>query len=649
MARSPHRGPAGWRRLLPRHRRGWLWVALTCGIVFNGLRLRRRLCALGRIPATGGIAAAGDQDDDFLLVHLPGVVVDDDTRREAMAHARAEGLEVLDLVPGDLPTVAVLDLARAVDARTYRGAPFAAGRGAGHALVASREVWKRLDPGAEPGAGAPRDRADMARLIERLKQHAAWTTDVAVAPNLHAVGVSPEHRFRELQLLYRDFTPAAVAIPALRTSLLLAGTLLSPGWGAAAATAFLLQPYLVAGGGPLAPAGGRGRPRGDGLVASAGRSLLEPALMLRAALTAGPARTADAAGDPADATDPIESRRPLYAELLADGIDRFFEPPRPTCPQCEGTQLVEHLRMPDWVQFKPGQFVLDRCERCGHIFQNPHLSLAGLDFYYRDAYDGLGARSVEFLFTQAGGSYRGRVDLVRRHATPRFWLDVGSGYGHFCITAKGSFPDTRFDGLDVSQSIEEAGRRRWVDHAYRGLFPDLADQLAGNYDLVSMHHYLEHTLDPWAELAAAARVLSPGGHLLIEVPDPESRFASLLGRAWLPWLQPQHLHFLSVANLEAALTARGFSMVEVERGPAHQPVDLAGGVLLRANALAPPRVPWRDPPTMAGRARRAAVLTAATPLAAVAMVADRGVVQPLVRTKAQRWSNGYRVLARREQ
>ncbi|MDQ6615260.1 MAG: class I SAM-dependent methyltransferase [Actinomycetota bacterium] len=618
-------------------------MALTLGILVNGLRLRHRLSGLSRLdaPSAGDEPPPADGDeDDYLVVHARGIEVDDATRRAAIAHARTEGLDVVDLVPGDLPLDQAVDVARAVDTTTFRSAPFAAGRGAMHAVVVRRDVWDRMGPPAGPPVGRPagpadagHDRAALVRLIEGLKQHAARSTDLAVAPGLHAVEPSPEEHLGQLEALYGPLVPLALIVPAARSLMLLAGLALSPGWGTAAVAAYLAQPHLVTAGRPIRPP--------DRLVGRAARSLVQPFVLIRSALGKGAV-----GGAPTDRAevDPVESRRPVYAELMADGIDGFFERPTTTCPLCGSAELKERLRMPDWVQFKPGEFVLDRCQRCGHIFQNPRLSRAGLAFYYRDVYDGLGARSVEFLFTQAGGSYRGRVDMVRRHVTPKSWLDVGSGYGHFCLSARGSLPETRFDGLDMGESIDEAGRRRWVDHAYRGLFPDLADELAGRYDVVSMHHYLEHTIDPRAELESAAKVLEPGGYLLIEVPDPESRYAGLLGRAWLPWFQPQHLHFFSVANLETALTSRGFSVVDVERGPAHQPLDLAGGLLMRANALAPPRLPWRDPPTIAARAGRALVMTATTPLAALAMGADRAL-HPLIRTKAQGWSNTYRVLA----
>ena len=33
-------------------------------------------------------------------------------------------------------------------------------------------------------------------------------------------------------------------------------------------------------------------------------------------------------------------------------------------------------------------FTLEQCGDCGHVFQNPRLTPEGLEFYYRDFYDG---------------------------------------------------------------------------------------------------------------------------------------------------------------------------------------------------------------------------------------------------------------------
>ena len=134
--------------------------------------------------------------------------------------------------------------------------------------------------------------------------------------------------------------------------------------------------------------------------------------------------------------------------------------------------------------------------RLRHVFQNPRLSIEGLDFYYGDFYDGVGEEGLEAVFSSGRKSYDGRVAIVDRHVEPNRWLDVGTGHGHFCLIAKGRWPGASFHGLDMTDSVEIAERRGWIETGHRGLFPEVAPGLADQYDVVSMHHYLEHTREP---------------------------------------------------------------------------------------------------------------------------------------------------------
>lgn len=74
---------------------------------------------------------------------------------------------------------------------------------------------------------------------------------------------------------------------------------------------------------------------------------------------------------PPSRNDQVAALRPTYQADLADGLDRFFEPRRETCPWCDSSRLKTRLRTKDLIQHKPGTFVLDRCEDCRHTFQNP--------------------------------------------------------------------------------------------------------------------------------------------------------------------------------------------------------------------------------------------------------------------------------------
>lgn len=348
-------------------------------------------------------------------------------------------------------------------------------------------------------------------------------------------------------------------------------------------------------------------------------------------------------------TDMVAALRPSYQADLARGLDRFFDPPRTTCPWCGSARLRQRLRTTDLLQHKPGRFRLDRCDDCRHVFQNPRLSAEGLEFYYRDFYDGLGEKQLSGTFAGKAKAYRRRAEaLLPFAAAPRRWLDVGTGHGHFCEAARTVYPAVAFDGLDLSDGAELAERAGRVERGHRGSFVDLAPEMTAAYDVVSMFHYLEHSTDPDRELKAAHLALRRGGHLLIEVPDPESRYARLLGRWWLPWLQPQHLHLVPVDNLRRKLTGLGFTVLaEAHRDP-HDPVDLLAAVWLLLDAVAPrDDLPWL--PGRPGRVRRVlrtAILVAGIPALLLGTVLDRLLVKPLSHRLGL--SNAYRLLARRD-
>ncbi|MER5885241.1 class I SAM-dependent methyltransferase [Streptomyces sp. NPDC001941] len=350
-----------------------------------------------------------------------------------------------------------------------------------------------------------------------------------------------------------------------------------------------------------------------------------------------------------DTTTEVARLRPVYQRELALGTDRFYEDRRPDCPWCGSTRLRTRLRTTDSIQRKPGTFVVDQCRGCRHSFQNPRLSPEGLDFYYRDFYDGLGEGTWGKAFTMGTSQerYAAAARSVAPYTRPGRWLDVGTANADFCVVAKQVFPDTAFEGVDCGESVEAAARAGRIEKAHRGFLPELAGSLADRFDVVSMHHVLEHTVDPRAELAAAHTVLRPGGHLLIEVPNPESPLGRVFGKYWVPWFQPQHLHFVTRANLCRALAEQGFTVVASDTREPHVPIDVVGAVGLAVVR----HMPYRDEPWLAkAPGRREALLRkafwyASFPALFAAHLVDRAL-EPLLRRT--RFSNAYRVIARKD-
>lgn len=609
----------------------WTSAVLLAALGAGTVRAARRLRAIPVLPLTPPAATGVPRAAGWRLLTARGVEPDAATFLAACVHADREGLRVLDLVPADLAAERALGLLRLVDPARYRQDRLGEGRGAGFAVLVADEVLERA--GVDPGGPRPGP-AELLALTRRLKEYAAGATGIAIAPALSCgPQADDDGSARAAELRAQGLPPGALAAAQLSGLALLAAVAVRQGrWGAAAAGLYWLQPYLALGGpgSPLRPA--------DLARATAGRPLRSLGAALR---TAAAADRAPAAG----AGDVEAGRAAAYRADLAAGTDRFFEPRRPDCPWCGSARLSVRVRMPDQLQGKPGRFTLEQCGDCGHVFQNPRLTVEGLEFYYRDFYDGRGGEGAGTVFGRLGAAYRGRAEMLLPYAEPESWLDVGTGHGHFCNAARAVWPRTRFDGLDMGDGVREAERRGWVETGFQGQFPEYASKLAGRYEVVSMYHYLEHTRDPFAELDTAAAVLAPGGHLAIELPDPESRMARLLGAAWLPWFQPQHQHLIPAGNLREALADRGFTVLAEQHGPAHQGNDFFGAVALTATRLAPdPNRPWGPGPTAGARARTAAVRAAALPLFAGAAALDA------LRTTAAHHTDGgnaYRLLARK--
>jgi hypothetical protein len=355
--------------------------------------------------------------------------------------------------------------------------------------------------------------------------------------------------------------------------------------------------------------------------------------------------------DPNNLDEEFASRRPRYTGEIARGVERFFDPRRRTCPWCGSPNLKTILRTGDRNQRKPGVFKLDRCGTCRHVFQNPMLNPDGLDFYYRDFYDGLGRAMIEAVFDTRTEIYQTRARQLTPFFSPgsgpKSWLDIGAGFGHFCRDARTVWPDTTFDGLDMGLGVVEASEKGWVDTAHRGWFPDLAAELTGRYDVISMFHYLEHVLDIRAELDLVADALPSGGLLQIEVPNPESRLRVLRGW-WVQWFQPQHLHFAPLPNLLAALQERGLRPVNVQFAESHIPVDITCAALSMLGCLSPePRLPWRTARQFPGRdALHHAVWYKTYPKLLPLVIKADAALAPIVHRTGD--ANLYRVLARKD-
>ena len=112
------------------------------------------------------------------------------------------------------------------------------------------------------------------------------------------------------------------------------------------------------------------------------------------------------------------------------------------------------------------------------------------------------------------------VDERLRCDPPARVADIGCGAGFSTLSIAAAYPNATVDGIDLDEaSIElaranlaDAGLQERVSFALR----DAADpQLAGSYDLVTVFEAVHDMSQPVEALAAARRLLAPGGCVIV--------------------------------------------------------------------------------------------------------------------------------------
>jgi SAM-dependent methyltransferase len=139
------------------------------------------------------------------------------------------------------------------------------------------------------------------------------------------------------------------------------------------------------------------------------------------------------------------------------------------------------------------------------------------------------ARALAHYYTDYEGEIAPFLRMIIRHCKPdSVVVDAGCGYATFA-TPWHQFC-RRLIGMDVSPRIRE---NSWVGHRVRGDLYQLP-LLGNSVDLVIMRYVMEHLERPAEALREAARVLRPGGKLVLLTPN-RRHYVCLVARLIPHW------------------------------------------------------------------------------------------------------------------
>jgi 2-polyprenyl-3-methyl-5-hydroxy-6-metoxy-1,4-benzoquinol methylase len=193
-----------------------------------------------------------------------------------------------------------------------------------------------------------------------------------------------------------------------------------------------------------------------------------------------------------------------------------------------------------------------RCRRCGLGYLNPRPAPDEIGRYYPERYFSHRGEQMERYVRQAAYVPKSGRDL----------LDIGTARGDFLAVM-------RDRGWNVAgiEPDPKAGNPHAVT-IHRTPFPDGCELPDASYDVVTAWAVLEHLYDPGAAFATFARLVRPGGTLIIQVPN----LRSIYSRWALLEDVPRHLYFFSESTLRAYAHQAGLELEQVTHT-----TDLFGG------------------------------------------------------------------------
>ena len=210
-------------------------------------------------------------------------------------------------------------------------------------------------------------------------------------------------------------------------------------------------------------------------------------------------------------------------------------PAAPRCRCCGSANVTLRGRKPG--NFLPREFAFYACGDCEFLFVEP---FSGFEIYNEAYYRGEGPdpfvdyeteyhdwrradRGLEFEDMEriAGEFFAGRPP-----GGPIAWLDFGCGAGGFLkfLRERGAFAGqpVQLAGHDVGSYAERLKRD---DHFHILNLDELSREPDRRYDVVSMIEVIEHLPEPATAIALVARLLKPGGLLILTTGNLDCRVA----------------------------------------------------------------------------------------------------------------------------
>ncbi len=219
-----------------------------------------------------------------------------------------------------------------------------------------------------------------------------------------------------------------------------------------------------------------------------------------------------------------------------------------SCPVCEARDIS--------IFHSYNSFKLFRCAACGLLFQSLRQSMENDSLIiktYGPSWIQMRDQYTKDTFLSHAKFNNMLLEIFSPHKG--LLLEIGSGTGEFLYMAKAA-------GWQVTGIEPGTDACKYAAHKFNlsltCSFWNTYAAAAGMYDAVAFWHVLEHIADPISFLNKAAAALKPGGLIYFSLPNNDSLFNNVQGKASQLYLEEDHImhynrHNLSILLAKASL------------------------------------------------------------------------------------------------
>ncbi len=163
---------------------------------------------------------------------------------------------------------------------------------------------------------------------------------------------------------------------------------------------------------------------------------------------------------------------------------------------------------------------------------------------------------------QLRGRFKFAYERLVEHQ-PKRWLDVGTGNGFLPRVVRPALTDVHITGSDFAQNALDAAQDALDEAVLTDLDKKGLPLEDSSYDFITCLEVIEHVIFPEFAIQELARVLKPGGHVVITVPNiqhVEYLVQLLRGKMPGPAADARHMSIFTHSHLAKLMRATGLQV-----------------------------------------------------------------------------------------